>query len=99
MRADIRAAEARQKSAAVGYEKAVLAALADAEKALSQYDHALQTIAAQRTAVSSTLAAAQTTRRRYELGDVMLGYALDAERDLADQQAARTCRKPAPHRT
>ena len=88
VRADIRAAEARQKSAAVGYEKAVLAALADAEKALSQYDHALQTIAAQRTAVSSTARAAQTTRRRYELGDVMLSDALDAERDLADQQAA-----------
>ena len=88
VRADIRSAEARQKSAAVGYEKAVLAALADAEKALSQYDHALQTIAAQRTAVSSTARAAQTTRRRYELGDVMLSDALDAERDLADQQAA-----------
>ena len=85
--AEIRAAEARQKSAAVGYEKAVLAALSDAEKALSQYDHALQGIAAQETAVASTARAARTTRRRYELGDVTLTDALDAERELADQQA------------
>jgi len=85
--AEIRAAEARQKSAAVGYEKAVLAALSDAEKALSQYNHALQGIAAQETAVSSTARAARTTRRRYELGDVTLSDALDAERELADQQA------------
>lgn len=87
VRAEIRAAEARQKSAAVGYEKAVLAALSDAEKALSQYDHTLQAIAAQQTAVTSTARAAQTTRRRYELGDVTLSDALDAERELADQQA------------
>jgi outer membrane protein TolC len=87
VRAEIRAAEARQKSAAVGYGKAVLAALGDAEKALNQYDHALQGIAAQKTAVSSTARAAQTTRRRYELGDASLADALDAERELADQQA------------
>lgn len=87
VRAEIRAAEARQKSAAVGYEKAVLTALADAEKALNQYDHALQSIAAQHTAVASTARAAQTTRRRYELGDASLADALDAERELADQQA------------
>jgi len=87
VRAEIRAAEARQKSAAVGYEKAVLAALSDAEKALSQYDHALQGIAAQETAVASTARAAQTTRRRYELGDASLADSLDAERELADQHA------------
>ena len=87
VRAEIRAAEARQKSAAIGYEKAVLAALSDAEKALSQYDHALQGIAAQETAVASTARAAQTTRRRYELGDASLADALDAEREVADQQA------------
>lgn len=87
VRAEIHAAEARQQSAAVGYEKAVLTALADAEKALSQYDHALQTIAAQETAVASTARAAQTTRRRYELGDASLADTLDAERELADQQA------------
>lgn len=88
VRAEIRAAEARQKSAAVGYEKAVLTALADAEKALSQYDHALQAIAAQETAVASTARAAQTTRRRYDLGDATLADALDAERELADQHGA-----------
>ena len=87
VRAEIRAAEARQKSAALGYEKAVLSALNDAEKALNQYDHALQGIAAQETAVASTTRVAQTTRRRHELGDAALADVLDAERELADQQA------------
>ena len=88
IRAEIRAAEARQQSAAIGYEKAVLGALADAERALNQYEHALQGIAAQETAFASTARVAQTTRRRYELGDASLADALDAERELADQQAA-----------
>jgi NodT family efflux transporter outer membrane factor (OMF) lipoprotein len=87
VRAEIRTAEARQKSAAIGYEKAVLAALSDAEKALSQYQHALQTVAAQEAAIAGTARVAKTTHRRYELGDVSLADALDADRELADQQA------------
>ena len=88
VRAEIHAAEARQESAAISYKKAVLVALSDAEKALSQYQHALQTIAAQEAAVASTARAAKTTHRRYELGDVSLVEALNADRELADQQAA-----------
>lgn len=87
IRAEIRAAEIRQQVAAVGYEKAVLAALADAEKALNQYMHSLQSVAAQKTAVASTRRAAEATRQRYQLGDAPLAEALDAERELTDQQA------------
>lgn len=88
VRAEIHATEARQESATIGYKKAVLVALSDAEKALSQYQHALQIIAAQEAAVASTARAATTTHRRYELGDVSLADALNADRELADQQAA-----------
>ncbi len=87
IRAEIRAAEARQQSAALGYEKAVLTALADAEKAVSQYSQALQSLRDQETALASTRRVAETTRRRYNLGDTSLTEALDAERELADQQA------------
>ena len=44
-------------------------------------------IAAQEAAVASTGRVAQTTRRRHELGDASLADVLDAERELADQQA------------
>jgi NodT family efflux transporter outer membrane factor (OMF) lipoprotein len=87
VRAEIRAAEARQQSAALGYEKAVLTALADAEKALNQYSHALRSLRDQETALASTRRVAETTRRRYTLGDTSLAEALDAERELADQHA------------
>jgi NodT family efflux transporter outer membrane factor (OMF) lipoprotein len=87
VRAEIRSAQARQQGAAIGYEKAVLSALADAEKALDQYQHALQSISAQQTALASTGRLAATMRSRYEQGDVSLADALDAERELADQQA------------
>ena len=88
VRAEIHAAEARQQAAAVGYEKAVLSALGDAEKAVSQYTHSLASVDAQSTAVTSTLRVAATTQRRYDLGDASLVDALDSQRELADQQAA-----------
>ncbi|MBS1208538.1 MAG: efflux transporter, outer rane factor lipoprotein NodT family [Proteobacteria bacterium] len=87
VRAEIHAAEARQQSAALGYEKAVLSALSDAEKSLNQYAHTLQALAAQETALASTRRVAETLHRRYTLGDTTLIDALDAERELSDQQA------------
>lgn len=87
VRAEIRAAEAGQQSAAFGYEKAMLTALADAERALNQYSYALQSLRDQETALASTRRVAETTRRRYTLGDTSLAVTLDAERELSDQQA------------
>ena len=87
IRAEIRAADAGQQSAALGYEKAVLTALADAERALNEYSHALQSLRDQGTALASTRRVAETTRRRYTLGDTSLAEVLDAERELADQHA------------
>lgn len=89
VRAEIRASEARQRAAAIGYEQAVIAALSDAERALSQYQFGLQTLAAQEQAIGSSRRDAETTRRRYELGDLPLSDWLNAQRDLADLEAVR----------
>lgn len=87
VRAEIRAAEARQHAAAIGYEKAVLTALSDAEKALDQYAHTLQALAAQEQALGSTTRLTDILRQRHALGDVSLTELLDAERERSDQQA------------
>ncbi|MBK9217244.1 MAG: TolC family protein [Uliginosibacterium sp.] len=87
VRAEIRAAEARQHAAAIGYEKAVLTALSDAEKALDQYAHTLQALAAQEQALGSSTRLTDILRQRHALGDVSLTELLDAERERSDQQA------------
>ena len=87
VKAEIHAAEARQQAAALAYEKAVLAALADAEKALSQYEHALQSIEWQEAATESTRRVLETAEKRYALGDTTLIEVLDARREYTDQQA------------
>ena len=88
VRAEIRASEARQQAAAIGYEKAVLGALADAEKALDQYGHTLASLAAQEKALASTGRSTEILRQRHKLGDTSLAELLDAEREFSDQQAA-----------
>ena len=65
----------------------MLTALADSERALNQYSHALQSLRDQETALASTRRVAETTRRRYTLGDTCLAVTLDAERELSDQHA------------
>lgn len=88
VRAEIRASEARQQAAAIGYEKAVLSAISDAEKALDQYGHTRQSLVAQEQAFASTGRSTAILRQRYKLGDTSLAELLDAERELSDQQAA-----------
>lgn len=86
VRAEIRAAESRQHAAAIGYEKAVLTALSDAEKALDQYAHTLQALTAQERALGSSTRLADILRQRHAVGDVSLAELLDAERERSDQQ-------------
>lgn len=87
VRAEIRAAEARQHAAVIGYEKAVLGALNDAEKALDQYTHSLQALSAQDDALRGTTRITDSVRQRHALGDASLAELLDAERERSDQQA------------
>jgi len=87
VRAEIRAADARQTAAALGYEKSVLVALADAERALDGYARSLEAVQAQQKALASARRVADTVRRRQALGDVPMADRLDQERELADQEA------------
>lgn len=88
VRAEIRASEARARAAALGYERAVLGALADAERALARYDAGLDALdlrALARDAAARNYAYAGT---RYRAGDISLLELFDAERALHDAESA-----------
>jgi NodT family efflux transporter outer membrane factor (OMF) lipoprotein len=94
IKAEIHAAEARQEQAALGYEKAVLGALADAERALVTYRLALDTVRAQDDLLATCRRSYRHAERRHRAGDIALAELLQAEgrvRDAEDAQArART---------
>lgn len=88
VRAEIHASEARQEQAALAYEKSVLAALGDAERALSDYQLGLDAVQRQRVsreAARSSYAHAQT---RFKAGDISLTDLLTEERVLRDAEDA-----------
>jgi outer membrane protein TolC len=85
--AEIRVAEARQQRAVVAYEQAVLAALGDAERALSDYRHALRLRESLARAEAAASAALMATQTRVDAGDLGLLPLLDAERQLWDTRA------------
>jgi NodT family efflux transporter outer membrane factor (OMF) lipoprotein len=87
VRASIRAADARARQAALGYERAVLAALNDAELALTRYELALDTVARQREAVRAARRSYEFADLRYREGDIALFELLDVERTLHDAEA------------
>jgi len=80
IRAEVHAAEARQREAALGYEKAVLGALTDAERALAGYRIGLDGLQAQQTALASAQAAYGHAQARYRAGDIRIGDLLASER-------------------
>jgi len=87
IRASIRAADARAQQAAFGYESAVLSALTDAERALTRYELALDTLARQGAAVRAAERSFEYADLRYREGDIALFELLDVERALHDAQA------------
>jgi len=91
VQAQIRAAQARERSAGVGYEKAVLGALGEAERALSDYRGALATLAAQREATAAAARVATHAAQRATAGDLSRLDSLDAQRRRheADEAEAR----------
>ncbi len=88
VRAEIRASEARQRQAALAYEKAVLAALGDAERALSNYQHGLDTVQRQHAAVEAARRSYAHAKRRFDVGDIALTDLLAEERVLHDAEGA-----------
>jgi NodT family efflux transporter outer membrane factor (OMF) lipoprotein len=88
VRAEIRASEAREQQAALAYEKAVLAALSDAERALSNYQHGLNAVQAQRAAVEAARRSYAHMKTRFDAGDIALTSLLAEERVLRDAEDA-----------
>lgn len=84
IRAEISAAEVRQQRAALAYEQSVLAALGEAERALSDYRRALDAVAAQREAALQTGRVHENTLQRFAAGDVALLDVIEAQRQWQD---------------
>jgi len=88
VRAEIRASEAREEQAALAYEHAVLAALGDAERALSNYKLGLDAVRRQSTAVEAARRSYAHMQARFKAGDVTLTDLLAEERILRDSEDA-----------
>lgn len=84
LRANLRAAEAGNEAALAGFEKAVLAALADVEASLSGYREAQAEVAQLQAATDAAAEAAELARGLYEDGLVDFLTVLDAEARLAE---------------
>lgn len=89
VRAEIRATEAHREAAALAYEKVVLQALSDAERALVRYRRGLDALALQDAAVAAATESRRFASLRFEAGDVPLFALLDAQRALARTREER----------
>lgn len=88
VRAEIHASEARQEQAALAYEKTVLGALGDAERALSDYRFGLDAVQRQRGALEAARRSYAHAQTRYAAGDIALTDLLAEERILRDAEDA-----------
>lgn len=86
VRADIHAAEARQQDAALAYEQTVLAALGEAEQAMSSYLHMRESLIRQQQAVQQAHNVLQSQQRRFEAGDIAMLDVLQAQQQLYDAE-------------
>jgi len=87
-RARIRQAEAGAEAALATFDGAWLGALEETESALARYAGALDRLAALRRASAQSREAARIARLRYEAGREGFQIVLDAERSLAQNEAA-----------
>lgn len=88
VRAEIRAREAGQQQAALAYEQAVLAALGEAERTLSDYAAGLDALQRRRTALQAAQSHRDRAQARFAAGDVARVDLLAAERLLHEAQSA-----------
>lgn len=80
LRAGLEAADARATAAAADYERSVLAALADAESAISDYAEELASFERLHAAAAASREAAHISQRLYDQGLADFLTVLDAER-------------------
>lgn len=92
LRAQVHASEARVEAAALEYEKAVLTALTDAERALARYSFGLEALGHQTIALEAAQRNYEFATDRYRAGDISQLQLFDAERTLrnAEDAYART---------
>ncbi|TWI12776.1 efflux transporter outer membrane subunit [Aerolutibacter ruishenii] len=90
VRAEIRAREAAQWKAALAYEQAVLAALADAEKAMGDYRFGLISLERHQASLEASQRSYDHAARRYAAGTITMVELLAAQRQLHEAQAAVT---------
>lgn len=88
VRAEIRAREATGQQAALAYEQAVLTALGDAERALSDYRAGLDTLDRRQAALNATRHSHDHAKARYAAGDIALLELLVADRVLLEAETA-----------
>ncbi|TAL95139.1 MAG: TolC family protein [Rhodanobacter sp.] len=88
VRAEIHASEARQQQAALAYEKTVLSALGDAERALSNYQSGLDAVQRQNVALEAARSSYAHAQARFKAGDIALTDLLAEERVLRDAEDA-----------
>ncbi len=88
IRGRIRAREAGARAAAVAYEGAVLTALSDAERALSQYHYDLLALERQQVAVTAARRNHELAQLRHGAGEISLLELMDAERSLRNAETA-----------
>ncbi|MGE3744190.1 MAG: efflux transporter outer membrane subunit [Sphingomonadaceae bacterium] len=88
VRAEIRAREATQRQAALGYEQAVLAALGDAERALGDYNAGLDALARRQAALEVARRSFSYAEARFAAGDIAQVELLAALRLLHEAETA-----------
>lgn len=86
IRAEIHAAQAKQKMAAVDYEQTVLKALNEAETAMSNYQYYQQSIAQWTEVAVQAQQVLRSQQRRFSAGDVSMADVLEAQRQYAEAQ-------------
>lgn len=88
VRAEIRAREAAERQAALAYEQAVLAALEDAERTLSDYRAGLDTLARRGGALDASRRSHGHAMARFAAGDIARVELLAAERLLHEAETS-----------
>ncbi|MCD6681315.1 MAG: efflux transporter outer membrane subunit [Burkholderiaceae bacterium] len=88
VRAEIRVREAAERQALLAYVQAVLAALADAERALGDYHAGLDTLARRTIALDANRRSHAHAQARYAAGDISLVELMAAERLLHEAESA-----------
>lgn len=86
VKAEIHAAKAREKMAALHYEQTVLTALNEAETAMSNYHYYRQGVKYSSKAARAAQQILQSQLRRFQAGDISMADLLEAQRNFAQAE-------------